>query len=343
MEAKLPISDNFITHFYDQQMMSEHKGAIVLDKTDLTILSTLAKNSRSSYNSIGSEVDLTSKSVKARVKKMIHQRVIEKFVVRVNPAAFGFKAVIVLVSASNGINKDEVIKRLKHLGKIAYHVHHMGRTCLAALVIKKPFDEIFVKSLSHRLKPATALSTIALERRVESIKLSEIDLRIIKCLLSSGARTEISDIANEVGISEKTTTRRLTRMKDSNILDFSIQCNPSMMIGYIQFVILIITTKFYRQSVLSRMNAEFQSNILYSPSVIDSEDRLTFVLYSENVFTIDSVLTNVDSFEGVQSADIYILTKLQYHDNWVMKEINNRISSRQPHLYESIKINNSIN
>jgi hypothetical protein len=91
------------------------------------------------------------------------------------------------------------------------------------------------------------------------------------------------------------------------------------------------------------MNAEFQSNILYSPSVIDSEDRLTFVLYSENVFTIDSVLTNVDSFEGVQSADIYILTKLQYHDNWVMKEINNRISSRQPHLYESIKINNSIN
>jgi DNA-binding Lrp family transcriptional regulator len=73
--------------------MTVENEAVVIDKTDLTILSTLARNSRSSYNSIGSEVDLTSKSVKARVKKMIHQRVIEKFVVRVNPAAFGFKVV----------------------------------------------------------------------------------------------------------------------------------------------------------------------------------------------------------------------------------------------------------
>ena len=54
-------------------MMTEDEGILVLDKTDLTILSTLARNSRSSYNIIGSEVDLTSKSVKARVKKMIHQ------------------------------------------------------------------------------------------------------------------------------------------------------------------------------------------------------------------------------------------------------------------------------
>src|SRR5918993_5816434 len=100
--------------------MTKDEGILVLDKTDLTILSTLAKNCRSSFNSIGSEVDLTSKSVKARVKKMIHHRVIEKFVVRVNPASFGYKVVIVLVKTSNGINKDNVIKRVKQLGDIAY-------------------------------------------------------------------------------------------------------------------------------------------------------------------------------------------------------------------------------
>jgi len=306
-------------------MMTGDEGAVVLDKTDLTILSTLARNCRSSYSSIGSEVDLTSKSVKARVKKMIHQGVIEKFVVRVNPAAFGFKIAIVLVKTSNGMNKDDVIKHVKQLGDIVYHVHHMGRTCVAALVIEKPLDDLFAQSLNHRLKPATVVSITVLERRIESINLSETDLRIIKCLLFSGARTEISDIAREVAISEKTTTRRLTRMKEANILDFSIQCSPSVMIGYIQFAIPIITTKFHRRSVLERMYSEFQANILYSPSVIDSEDRLTFVLFSENVFTVDSVLTKVSSFEGVKSADVYILTKWQYHDEWITKEINNRI------------------
>ena len=321
--------------------MTAEEGAVVLDKTDLTILSTLARNCRSSYNSIGSKVDLTSKSVKARVKKMIHQRVIEKFVVRVNPATFGYKVAIILVKTSNGIKKDDVIERVKQLGDIAYHIHHMGRTCVAALIIEKPLDDLIVQSLNHRLKPATVVSITTLERRVESINLSETDLRIIKCLLLSGARTEISDIAREVAISEKTTTRRLTRMKEANILDFSIQCSPSVMIGYIQFAIPIITTKFHRRSVLDRMYSEFQANILYSPSVIDSDDRLTFVLFSENVFTVDSVLDKVSSFEGVKSADVYILTKWQYHDDWIMKEISNRISQRQPFLYESIKINNT--
>jgi hypothetical protein len=90
------------------------------------------------------------------------------------------------------------------------------------------------------------------------------------------------------------------------------------------------------------MYSEFQANILYSPSVIDSENRLTFILFSENVFTIDSVLNKVSSFEVVKSADVYILTKWQFQDVWKMKEIDNRLSQRQPLLHGSININNTI-
>ena len=322
--------------------MTEDEKILVLDKTDLTILSTLARNCRASYSSIGSEVGLTSKSAKARVKKMLHYRVIEKFVVRVNPIVFGFRMAIILIKISNGITKDDVIQRIKQFGDLAYYVHHIGRTCVAALIIEKPLDDVFVQALNHILKPAITMSITILEHRIVSINLSETDLRIIKCLLLSGARTEISEIAVEVGISEKTTTRRLNKMKEANILDFSIQCSPSVMVGYIQFAIPIITTKFHRKSVLERMYSEFQANILYSPSVIDSEDRLTFILFSENVFTIDSVLNKVSSFEGVKSADVYILTKWQFEDVWIMKEIDSRLSQRQPLLHGSININNTI-
>ena len=150
-------------------------------------------------------------------------------------------------------------------------------------------------------------------------------MRIVKCLLLSGARTEVSDIAKEVGISEKTTTRRLDRMKDGRLLDFSIQCSPAAMIGYIQFAIPIAVGKSHYRSVSERMYSEFQENILYSPSVIEPEDRLTFVLFGENVFTVDSVVDRVNSFEGVKSADAYILTKWQYHDEWIVKEIDKRL------------------
>ena len=86
---------------------------MILDKNDLTILPTLARDCRTSYSSIGSQIGLTAKSVKARVKKMVGSGVIEKFVVRVNPAAFGYRTALVLVKTSHGITKDEAIKRVK--------------------------------------------------------------------------------------------------------------------------------------------------------------------------------------------------------------------------------------
>ena len=238
-----------------------------------------------------------------------------------------------LIRTSSGITKDDVIQRVKEFGDLAYHVHHMGRTSVAALIIKKPLDEKIIQSLNDRLKPATVVR-ISVAELSASTDLSETDLRIIKCLLLSGARIEISDIAKEVGISEKTTTRRLNRMKESRLLDFSIQCSPAAMVGYIQFVIPIIVAKSHYHNVLERMYSEFQANILYSPSVIQPEDQLTFVLFGENVFVVDYVLARVNSFAGVKSADAYILTKLQYYDDWIMKEINKRLLLR-PVLHRS--------
>jgi DNA-binding Lrp family transcriptional regulator len=307
---------------------------MILDKNDLTILPSLARDCRTSYSSIGSQIGLTSKSVKARVKKMVRSGVIEKFVVRVNPAAFGYRTAIVLIRTSNGITKDDVIQRVKEFGDLAYHAHHVGSTTVAALIIKKPLDEKIIRSLNDRLKPATVVRTSVAELSVASTDLSETDLRIIKCLLLSGARIEISDIAKEVGISEKTTTRRLNRIKEMRLLDFSLQCSPTAMIGYIQFAIPITVAKSHYHNVRERMYSEFQANILYSPTVIEPEDQLTFVLFGENVFVVDYVLARVNSFAGVKNADAYILTKLQYYDNWIMKEINNRLLLR-PVLHTS--------
>jgi DNA-binding Lrp family transcriptional regulator len=205
----------------------------------------------------------------------------------------------------------------------------MGSTTVAGLIIKRPLDDYIIQSQHERLKPPVVVSLLVAELPFAvSIELSETDFKIIKCLLLSGARTEISDIAKEVGISEKTTTRRLNSMKEKHLLAFSLQCSPAAMIGYIQFAIIIMIANSHYYSVLERMYSEFQVNILYSPSVIEPNDLLAFVLFGENVFVVDNVLVRVSSFEGVKSADTYILTKWQYYDDWIMKEINNRLLLR---------------
>lgn len=303
-----------------------------IDKIDLDILAILGRDCRTSYSKIASLIGLTPKSVKARVKNMVHSGII-KFVVRVNPAAFGYKTANVLVRTNNGITKDDVIQRVRKFGDLAYHVHQMGRDSLAALVINETWNDNTIKSFTDYLRPAT-VSSIAVSHVPVSTDPSETDLRITKCLLQLGARAEIAEIAKELSISEKTVTRRLEKMKEGQLLDFSLQCNPAAMIGYVQFCILIVAEKSHYHSVYETMYSEFQGSILYHPSIIDPDDLLVFILFGENVFKVDSVLAKVDSFEGVKMADAYIVTKLQYYDDWVLREIDERL----PHLRKSIKM-----
>lgn len=299
---------------------------LTLDKTDLDILAILGRDCRTSYNSMGSQIGLTSKSVKARVKNMVRNGVIEKFVVRVNPAAFGCKTAHILARTNNGITKDDVVQRFKQFGDLAYHIHQMGRNSGAGLVINdESWNHSAIQSLKDCLRPAT-VSNIAVTHVPVSIEPSETDLRIIKCLLQSGARIEISEIAKELGISEKTATRRLDRMKEERLLDFTLQCDPAAMIGYVQFCIIMFVAKSHYRSVYERMYSEFQESILYRPSVIDPDDRLIFVLFGENAVKVDSVLAKIDSFEGVKTADAFIVTKLQYYDDWIIREIDKRLA-----------------
>jgi len=147
-------------------------------------------------------------------------------------------------------------------------------------------------------------------------------MRIIKCMLLSNARMEISEIARELSISEKTVTRRLDRMKEQRQLEFSIQCDPASMIGYIQFAIVMNIEKSHYNDVCEYMFNEFQENILYRPNIIDRNDLLIFILFVENVFMIDSLLSKIDSLEGVKKADVFIITELQFYEEWILREIN---------------------
>jgi hypothetical protein len=78
-------------------------------------------------------------------------------------------------------------------------------------------------------------------------------------------------------------------------------------------------------------------SIVYHPTIIGPDDPLIFVLFAENVFTIDFILAKVDSFKGVKTADVYILTKLQYHNDWIMEEIDERLLSQRLLSQKSIK------
>lgn len=313
---------------------------LFLDDKDLKIIRILSNDCRESFMSIGAAIGMTSKSVKARVDRMISTGVIEKFVLKVNPLALGYGIGCMIIVREHTANIDDIINRLNLVGDVSIHSKCMGGISTFCLAIKEGHQDklrLLLDSLkpasvrimfTSKLSPSSSSSTTTLpssnmSRRHE---LTETDLRIIKCLISN-PRMEMSDIARETSISGRTVNRRLTKLKEDNVLKFFILCNPVHTVGYIQFALVVNTLdrSSYHQ-IVGRIYEQLGENILFQLPITDPDNVLTFLLFSPDIFTADSILKKVESFDGVKRVELFVLTDTTSYDEWVLREIDKKLN-----------------
>ena len=194
-----------------------------LDELDGKILRSLSRNCRVSYNSLGSEIGLTAKSVKARVKKMQSSGVIDSFIVRVNPLVLGYSKVCILVLRINSKAADEkhIRRSLSLLGDILNTGHVLGNISTFKFAVKKEAEEkleLLVDVIGQDLLIQN--QTVVFQNVREQPTYT--DFKIMRCLLDN-PRMEISDIAEKISMSSKTVARRLEKMIENHVLDFTIQ------------------------------------------------------------------------------------------------------------------------
>jgi DNA-binding Lrp family transcriptional regulator len=125
-----------------------------LDERDLKIIKIFSRDCRESFMSIGSAIDMTSKSVKARVNRMISAGVTEKFVVKVNPVALGYGMGCILIVREHTANTDDIVNRLNLLGDVSIHHRCMEGISAFCLAIKEGHEDK-LKLLHDSLKPAS--------------------------------------------------------------------------------------------------------------------------------------------------------------------------------------------
>ncbi len=315
-----------------------------VDETDLKIISMLSKDCRESFMSIGSAVGMTSKSVKARVDTMLSTGVIEEFVVKVNPVALGYGLSCMLIVREHTENTNDIVNRLNLLGDVSSHTKCLGGISAFCLAIKEG-NEDKLKLLFDSLKLATVHIMFTSKLSSSSSRsdlrnkdeLSDTDLRVIKCLLSN-PRMDLNEIGRKTSMSAKTVNRRLTRMRNNNVLKFFILCNPAYTLGYIQFGLIVnsVDKSFYNQ-IVERIYQELGENILCQPPVIDPENVITVILFSQDIFTANSILKKVESFNGVKRVELFIITETTNYHEWVLREIDRRLIAKSTRPIQEVE------
>ena len=300
----------------------------------MKILNFLSGNCRISYSSLGKKIGLTAKSVKARVKKMQSSGVIDSFIVKVNPLVLGYSKFCILVLRINSKAGDEkhIRRSLNLLGDILYTGHVLGNISTFKLAVKKEAEEkleLLVDVIGQDLLIQNQTVVFPSIREPPTYT----DFKIMRCLLAN-PRMEISDIAEKISMSSKTVARRLEKMIEDHVLDFTVQCNFTAIRGYIVSLVSAKTEKGSYRKVLERSYADLKDSFcVYSP-MLSQQDVIYWLFFSKDVFALDSIIKGIESHAGVRKVDVFIPISIEYHKEVIRKEIERKLDERKRSLEE---------
>ena len=300
-----------------------------LDDKDLEIINILARDSRTPFRSIGSTVGITPNAVKTRVDNMVSNGIIQSFVLQINPVIFRYEKLCILrvKNIDKTIKEQDILKKISLLGDVFGISRHLEGDAIFVLFVRNVAqDKIGI--LTDLLKPATLEALFATYRPV-TMKIHSSDLEIMKCLLSD-PRMLTKDIAKETSLSSKTVARRLEKMRENHILQFSVILNVSSMrlTGYIEFAALIDVNMSNYQNVVEKINYELREYLLHLPDWYQRE-AIFVVFFCANISTVNLVLRRLESYDGVNKVESYITTSLTIYQDLIKSEIDRRITSQK--------------
>ena len=325
-----------------------------MDNIDLYIIRSLAKDSRTPYKNIASAVGITLSAVKKRINKMVLSGVIHKFVVVVNPALFDYEKLCFLIvrKIDKTIKEQDLFKRISLLGDIFISVKPLeGAASLFMLFVRSGAEDKLV-ILADLLKPAEVESYFARytpgRYKPLNVTIHNSDLKIMKCLLSD-ARMRVEGIAKEISLSPRTVARRLEKMKENHILQFTIFTDSSstQLTGFIVFVVLIDVLAADHQNVVQRIYNEMQEYILHPlddlvqyPINSSISHQNTFVFASfccANISVVNLILRRLESYDGVNKVEPMTLTSdTRLYQDWLKNEIDKRIAAASQNHVSSL-------
>ena len=289
---------------------------------------------------------------------MVSKGVIQEFITDINFAVLGYKIYYIFtkLEGKNSANtKDRnsrrriVIEHLNRLGDIIADIEVLGGVSIFRVAVRETNNDITRRdNEDHAIsllldtnlieKAILAKNTGSFQfdtrRRRQQSYLSPTDLKIIRCLVLN-PQTGLTDIGRSVSISTRTGNRILNKLKDEGLVRFSVICNPAAMKGLVVFGLLIyvnddndknvITEK---NKVLERLYTEFPEYPFLRSPLLSHDNIVILSVFGNDVFAIDSMFKNILSFNEVKSAELYVFTRIKYHTDWIVREIDRKLESK---------------
>ena len=236
-------------------MSKEPSTTKELDQIDAKILQDLLLDGRKTFTQIAKECGEKKSTISKRFKDLQESGVITGATIQLDYAALGYCAVGSIYFKIRPENIDSSVKRILEVPNIYHALKYENDTVVNVVATLKTIIEFNrVKELILKMPTVSDLQTnvwmgirntphnlqivdnctlpgeVSKKRSQKPIEIDETDRKIIEKLSVDG-RAPFATVAKELGVATNTVIRKFERLKESGIINVSIQVNPGKL-GY---------------------------------------------------------------------------------------------------------------
>lgn len=290
----------------------------------MQILNVLLDNCREADMQISKKIGISGGAVKTRIQKMIDNKVIEKFTLKIEPPVLGYNLFYVVVT---GMNLDDVLKQVKLIGEPFLVVPCVGGITVCGIVVKEKVEQK-IELAKNLMKDVRVLSIFHAENPGIRSDLTRTDLEIINELMKE-PRANIENLAKITGLSSKTIGRCIEKLQKDEAILFTLIYDPEKLTGYVPYAILVWVEDDFKK-ILKNLEKQFKKSFLQKPFL--AKNQIVLFMYSDNIFKVDEYTQKVREVPGVKFADLFIPKKINMPKKWIIDTIKESKTSKKLHL-----------
>lgn len=286
-----------------------------MDLIDLQIAKLLLLNCRITYREIGEILNLSVNAIYKRVQNMIDSGVIRAFTAR--PSLIGLKAINILVfGQSEGKNLNELSEELGD-HKSIFFVGNAGGNFLYIDGYLRNMSELheyteFVSRIAKFNEFTTCVKE--LPYRINPEVLTKLDYKILRAL-GNNAKRSIADLADDVDTSAKTIRKRVKRMMEYNLVEFSINFAPQTEGTIVSQFHVYLNKNIDYDNEYKRINEQYKDYLLYLQRFTNISNLLMITALTKSNMEAANLYSNLQE-ENHEKVEYHIIYNGFFFETW---------------------------
>ncbi len=287
-----------------------------MDEIDFIILKKLLENSRVTYRELAEIVEMSISGIHKRIDKLVEDGIIDGYIARPNITTLKYLWVLIF-GTSNARSIDAVKKELGQHESIKAIAMAGGKFLYISAYLRNISElqefSSYISETAHISEPTIGIINMPYITTPE--RLTTIDYKILRSL-NKNSRKSITDVTDDTGLSAKTVRKRLDRMIENKLAEFTIELRLLAKDCFVTIFHLFLNEGTNMNSTLQHINEKYSLKFSHCLSYSNIPNFITLHTWAKTPQDSQKIHKELQT-EGFKDIIPHIFLSVKYYDCWL--------------------------